>query len=560
MPATATRRTPGVYVTELTSFPPSIVGVQTAVPAFIGYTERAEISGKPVFNKPIKIGSLADYEEIFGGAYKAVYDFVEVTDTDQIEAGYYDFRVFDPTSGVEAFKYYNLAQTSTSRFNLYNSMRLFYDNGGGNCYVVSVGSYVQADGTTENKVDATALSGGLDAIQEQVGPTMLVVPEAILLPADGTDETGYWTSNAYTGIVTQMLVQCETLQDRVALLDVYGTQYLGQPAPEDVTNPTPPTLDSLITQFRTDVGDKGLSYGMSYFPFLDTTVVPLSSVDYTNIDSAAATPYDTLKTILTWERENLYPDTTATADCDKPQTLETRGDQVQCDIDAIGDSEDPDDIKKLNQNLTAALPLLVDMQRVVVNKNDVLPPSGAMAGVITYVDGTKGVWNAPANLSLSSVDKPTYLINSGQQEDLNVPIDGKAVDALREFTGRGTVVWGARTLDGNSNDYRYIQVRRTLIYIEQSLKNALDPFVFAANDGNTWVTVVSMCSSFLQTLWSQGGLMGATASEAFSVECGLGSTMTPTDILEGYMIVQVTLQMVRPAEFIELTFKQKMEG
>jgi uncharacterized protein len=224
------------------------------------------------------------------------------------------------------------------------------------------------------------------------------------------------------------------------------------------------------------------------------------------------------------------------------------------------DSAGPAEVVKLNQNLTAALPLLKDIERIIVQMNDLLPPSGAMAGVYSYVDTTRGVWNAPANVPLYSVARPSFLLNSEQQADLNMPVDGKAVDALRQFPGRGTVVWGARTLDGNSNDYRYIQVRRTLIYIEQSIKNALNPFVFAPNTGQTWSTVVSMVSSFLQTLWSQGGLMGATASEAFSVECGLGSTMTGKDVLEGYMIVQVTLQMIRPAEFIELTFKQKMEG
>jgi phage tail sheath protein FI len=122
------------------------------------------------------------------------------------------------------------------------------------------------------------------------------------------------------------------------------------------------------------------------------------------------------------------------------------------------------------------------------------------------------------------------------------------------------VVWGARTLDGNSLDWKYIQVRRTLIYVEQSIEASLQPFVFAANDGKTWVAVTSMVSNFLQGLWSQGGLMGAKADEAFTVSCGLGSTMTPLDVLDGYMIVQVTLQMIRPAEFIELTFKQKMQG
>ena len=114
------------------------------------------------------------------------------------------------------------------------------------------------------------------------------------------------------------------------------------------------------------------------------------------------------------------------------------------------------------------------------------------------------------------------------------------------------------TLDGGSPDYRYLQVRRTLIYIEQSIKVALEPFAFAPNDGNTWATVVSTVSSFLEGVWSQGGLLGATASEGFSILCGLGSTMTGQDILEGYMRLQVLLQMIRPAEYIELVFEQKM--
>jgi len=119
---------------------------------------------------------------------------------------------------------------------------------------------------------------------------------------------------------------------------------------------------------------------------------------------------------------------------------------------------------------------------------------------------------------------------------------------------------GCANLGGNSNDWRYIQVRRTFIHIEQSIKQALDKFVFASNDSQTWTTVTSMITNFLQTLWSQGGLMGSMPSESFKVRCGLGSTMTAQDVLNGYMIVQITLQMIRPAEFIELTLKQKMQG
>jgi phage tail sheath protein FI len=141
-----------------------------------------------------------------------------------------------------------------------------------------------------------------------------------------------------------------------------------------------------------------------------------------------------------------------------------------------------------------------------------------------------------------------------------MPIDGLAVNAIRSFVGRGTLVWGARTLDGNSNDWRYIQVRRALIYIEQSVELALNKFVFEPNVAQTWVTVSSMISSFLRGVWSAGGLMGATPQEAFTVQCGLGSTMTAQDVLEGRMLVQIMLQMVRPAEFIVLTFKQQMQG
>jgi Bacteriophage tail sheath protein len=212
----------------------------------------------------------------------------------------------------------------------------------------------------------------------------------------------------------------------------------------------------------------------------------------------------------------------------------------------------------LDQNLVNAIPLMGQIQTIIATKMSLLPASGAMAGVYSYIDSTRGVWNAPANVTLNSVLRPNVNINGDLQGPLNAPIGGKSVNVIREFVGRGPVVWGARTLDGNSLDWRYIQVRRTSVYIEQSIKTALNQFVFAANNGSTWVAVTAMVSNFLQNLWSQGGLMGDKASEAFTVQCGKGSTMTDLDILEGYMIVQVTLQMIHPAEFIELTFKQRM--
>ena len=97
-----------------------------------------------------------------------------------------------------------------------------------------------------------------------------------------------------------------------------------------------------------------------------------------------------------------------------------------------------------------------------------------------------------------------------------------------------------------------------MIFLEQSCKLAANAYVFAPNDKNTWEAVKAMISSFLNDVWKQGGLQGATAAEAFSVECGLGSTMTSEDILNGFMNVTVKVAIVRPAEFIVLTFQQQM--
>jgi phage tail sheath protein FI len=121
------------------------------------------------------------------------------------------------------------------------------------------------------------------------------------------------------------------------------------------------------------------------------------------------------------------------------------------------------------------------------------------------------------------------------------------------------MVWGGRTLDGNSQDWRYINVRRTLIMIEQSLKLATRAYVFEPNDANTWITVKGMMINFLTNLWKQGALAGSSPEQAFDVQVGLGATMTPTDILDGKMLITVKVAIVRPAEFIVITFQQKMQ-
>ena len=189
-----------------------------------------------------------------------------------------------------------------------------------------------------------------------------------------------------------------------------------------------------------------------------------------------------------------------------------------------------------------------------------LPPSPAIAGVYASVDRERGVWKAPANVSLAAVIGPKVKITHEEQEKLNVdPTGGKSINAIRAFNGKGTLVWGARTLAGNDNEWRYIPVRRLFITIEESIEKATAFAVFEPNDAATWLKVKAMIESYLYGLWEQGALAGPTTEAAYFVNIGLGKTMTTTDILEGRMIVEIGVAAVRPAEFIILKFTHKMQ-
>lgn len=190
---------------------------------------------------------------------------------------------------------------------------------------------------------------------------------------------------------------------------------------------------------------------------------------------------------------------------------------------------------------------------------NLLPPSAAIAGIYTKVDNAAGVWKAPANVSLSTVVSPAVTVSNDDQEDLNVDVRGKSINAIRSFIGEGVLVWGARTLDGNNLDWRYVSVRRTMIMLEQSIQLATRAYAFENNVSTTWVTVKSMIRNFLNSIWKQGGLAGATPDDAFAVSCGLGETMTAEDVDEGILRVIVLVAVTRPGEFLEITFEQQMQ-
>ena len=237
--------------------------------------------------------------------------------------------------------------------------------------------------------------------------------------------------------------------------------------------------------------------------------------------------------------------------------------EIAAPLEPLADTTQCEEIVKqhkllLHKSVAAMSYLFMALMDEARKQLNVMPPSAAMAGIYTMVVNTRGVWKAPANVSVAGVIASTVAISHDDQEDLNVTTQGKSINAIRSFVGEGVLVWGARTLDGNSLDWRYINVRRTMIMLEESCRLAAQAMVFEPNVADTWATVKSMITNFLTGIWKRGGLMGAVPDDAFSVHCGLGETMTPEDLLEGILRVTVLVAMARPAEFIEITFQQQM--
>lgn len=683
-------KTPGVFVEEIPKLPPSVAQVETAIPAFIGYTAKAEKNGEDIKMIPTRISSLIEFETYFGGPYLLQPGDLKV----QLdEANNFAVKEVEYTDKV---------------FYLYDTMRLFFDNGGGDCYVVAVDFYEPTIFSSGAQLqDEIALTAGLTALEKYTEPTIIVIPDAVSLA-----EAQFYALQQGT------ISQCARLQDRVSVLDLQENKE---------------TWENAYTKFRNSIGISNLKYAAAYTPWIYTSYsrnIPYELIR-NNIRNAADTANIDLFTVTTDSEMNKLVSTAnnATDDISGMQadyvalrtdtvdpakvyaTLTDKYNKMKSDIltapvaDADARFEDlldfvravadtfphwriTGDPKKFkNDDLTNALdaaakdatnglrkhikdlvafeknnqvddvsgglhvytaynnlpaaaanswlgitdvtantpapagipplgtafgPTTTDAERraaimlmlpvleptfkgivaffeniigaantyktlsqnALYNNHPVvsgiiksitklissMPPGGAIAGVYARVDNARGVWKAPANESILSVTGPREQITANEQANLNVDaIGGKSINAIRTFIGRGNaIVWGARTLAGNDNEWRYVSVRRFFNMVEESCKNSTEPFVFEANDANTWVKVQGMIENFLTTLWRQGALQGAKPEHAFYVAVGLGKTMTALDILEGRMIVEIGMAVVRPAEFIILRFSHKM--
>lgn len=539
-----TYSTPGVYVEEIPTLAPSVAPVATAIPVFIGYTEQGPLL------KPTRIDTMLDYVNLFGYANPSTFDVTEdgsITRTD----------------------------SETNNFLMYYGLSLYFQNGGGSCYILSVGGYDKAIA----KADFDAVDAALDVLEKEDEPTLIVLLDATALPVAD-----------YYDVCSKALGQCHKLGDRFLIVDI---------------------PDGKTDDFRNSstFGSNYLSYAAAYHPYLNTTinfqyqeekvkqtagvggngnfqwssgsdgmnVLYVGTADKPKVkitaDAAGAPEFNTgtAGTLAIKISANSAP--TATDLVTAWTTWKKSNDAQGFDIKSNGEgsatiaataaagaslaalpSATLADLKQSNTALYNQIKTSLGSQRVT------LPPSPAIAGVYARIDRDRGVWKAPANVSLNAVIGPVSKISDSDQELLNIDSTaGKSINAIRNFTGKGTLVWGARTLAGNDNEWRYVSVRRLFITIEESTRKASAFAVFEPNDATTWLKVKAMIESYLYGLWQQGALAGSKPESAYFVSIGLGKTMTAQDILEGRMIVTIGVAAVRPAEFIILRFSHKMQ-
>ncbi|WP_326984372.1 phage tail sheath C-terminal domain-containing protein [Chryseobacterium sp. MYb264] len=564
--------TPGVSVEEITRLPNSISLVDTAIPAFIGYTQLTPVG---YTNKPRKISSLLEYKKYFGEAKE---ESIRLQDIDG--------------KGIQII-------APEAKFLMYYSLQMYFANGGGPCYIVSVGNY------TEAGVQYPHLNTGLEAIKDIEELSLIVFPDAVSL----TDEDEFYL------IYKQAIQQAKSIKNRFLLLDTY----LGDSTILSDNKNTIENLRKGISELTT--------HAAAYFPHLTTILnytfdedtIPIvhkglqkegqtSAVFYakeinalTELQSLASAEIESgnangfvladllSQTVAITAEINETADEMSNGTPDAKAALVKAIEDAQEVVDAIrtGIIDDfviPEGLNKETPLFKGEFSDLIDailgvkdevgaadgltlqslqlansalyhqVKKEIMSLKVVLPPSSTMAGLYGRIDNVRGVWKAPANVSLSYVTAPTEKISDKEQSTLNVH-DSGSINTIRTFTGKGHLVWGARTFDGQNENWKYINVRRYYDLIELSIKRALvdGKFINQPNIPHTWLKAKTMIENFLNQQWVEGALAGSTPEEAYDVK------VKGDDIKPKTMNISIEIALSRPAEFITLNFSHQLQ-
>lgn len=543
---------PGVYIEEIPSGSKPIEAVGTSTACFIGPTTKGHTNNTSVVTagnfEPELINKWDDYDEIFGG----------IQDSETTTTGAYPMG--DPMG---------------------NSVSAFFKNGGSKAYIIRVGtSGVKSAGSYDDGGGVAYMT--FTAANEGVWGNNLIVkitPKAgtVAASAEFTVEIGEGTID--TGEIDTFSVK-ESFTD--VSLDSSSPAYIENKINDGSSLVSVDCVEATTASAITDLLAEANGYG--YVEFGAT--VSAGGVDGADGSDGATTDYDSVFTALLKYRDvNIIclpgkyyngdsgatvaeQDMVAVIDSAIAHCSTMKNRMVIVDPPYASEFEKEKDVNDLVLPTSTYSALYYPWVKVSnphydaddnpgAATNILVPPSAYAAGMWAKIDGKRGVWKAPAGIETQILGAAglEYVVEDAEQDYLN-PV---AVNCLRTLPSYGRVIWGARTLATKADpEWRYVPVRRTAMFIEESVFNGIQWAVFEPNNHNLWAALRNNIGSFLNGLFRAGAFQGEKANDAYFVRCGLGDTMTQGDIDRGQVIVTIGFAPLKPAEFVIVRIQQKV--
>ena len=514
-------KSPGVYVEEVQAGSRPIEGVGTATAAFIGITA----SGP--YDRPVKVTNWSQYVREFGG---------------WVEGAYLPHAVYQ-----------------------------YFNNAGGSCYVIRIGEN-GADGARRASAELTsAVKAGLgvyrveardeggagDGIRIRVQNTPAAIEAAPAESGDGAaSESGEDTFSVavqrgdtverYEGISPRKgrndlatRLQHSTL---VQVSEVGNAPVAERiPSTGEVVLSGGASLPARLTP--TDyIGDATRRSGIAGLAALDDVTI-VAVPDLMAAYEAGQFDLDGVATVQNALIDHCKDMKDRMAILDAPKGLTAQ--EVR---------EWVTEKARFNTAYAALYWPWVQFPDPHLGQPRLMPPSGAIAGIWGRNDDTRGVHKAPANEIVAGALDLELNVTRLEHDDLNPA----GINVIRAFPGRGILVWGARTLSDDTT-WRYVNVRRLFNYIESSILAGTQWVVFEPNDLELWQRIRRTVSAFLLGLWRDGALFGATPEQAFYVKCD-AETNPPDQVDNGYVLIEIGVAPVKPAEFVVFRIAQLPTG
>lgn len=505
---------PGVYIEELPSGVRTIIGVATSITAFLGRTAVGPV------NEPVTINNFGDFERIFGG----------------------------------------LSLDSTMSF----ALRDFYRNGGAAALVVRL-----ANGATKATFDLTDLGPtptvllGLEAASEGVWANTLTVTLDNDVAQDVADRFNLTTGDLFN--LTILDTATGTVEEhrnlsvgesprRVDRVLAQSSSFVR--VRDDVpllSAPPPPQQDVTPTVLGSDGSDIDINdvTGSRASRVDKTGIYALEDADLVNL--ICIPPYsfgDDVDPVVWGEAARYATERRAMLIVDPPSDWTTK-DAAKSGLPSI-----TSEIGSNKKNASLFFPRLTEPNVLRDNQLENFAPCGAIAGVFARTDTERGVWKAPAGLEANLNGVPSLSVPLSDPE--NGELNPLGLNALRMRPAAGNVIWGSRTLDGDdrlSSEWKYIPVRRTALFIEESLFRGTQFAVFEPNDEPLWAQLRVNVGAFMQNLFRQGAFQGQTRDEAYFVKVDRETT-TQNDIDRGIVNIVVGFAPLKPAEFVIVKLQQ----